>query len=324
MNRDAHRYTCELTALLAAMTLFVVMPARAQYVYSSVDFPSVDYSAGGYTQVFGINSEGTAVGIAQINASSPAFSFRFDIKHHLFALLPEYSSGASSYTFANGINNAHTIVGGESQDGGTTEFAYILKQGNFELLSRPGSNTFTEARGINAQGHVSGYALNDSDGTYSGFIYDPVSNAWTSVLPSLVTIAQGLNNRDELVGNVYENAGTVCPACQAGPYGFVRGPSGFIAIFTINGAPTDARGITDAGSITGFVTVDNQYEVGFVIPAPTRAGFQTLSVATKDLVRFPGATGTFPEGISNDGTLAGEWMDSSGATHGFIAAPASQ
>jgi uncharacterized membrane protein len=321
MNMVSHRYRCELAAFLAAMGFFVVLPAHADFAFSTVDFPGVDYSAGGYTQLYGINERGWAVGIAQINSSSTAVSFRYDIKRHRFAPLPDYSTGATSYTLADGINNFGTVFGGESQDGGATEFAFVLKEGTFELLSRRGSSTFTEARAVNAHGLVSGYALNDSDGTYSGFIYDPVSNTWTDVLPSLVTIAQGLNDRDELVGNVFENAGIVCAACQAGPYGFIRAPSGVVAIFTVNGAPTDARGITDDGTITGFVTIDNQYEVGFVIPAPKRAGFQTLTVPAKDFVRFPGATGTIPEGIADDGTLVGMYTDGSGATHGFIAAP---
>lgn len=323
MNTTTHRYTCELTAILAAVAFFVVLPAHAEFAFTSVDYPGVDYSAGGYTQLFGINNDGSAVGIAQIDASSPTIPFRYDIKRQLFTPLPDYATGATSYTLANGINNSGTIVGGESQDGGATEFAFVLRQGAFELLSRPGSLTFTEARAVNARGLISGYALNDSDGTYSGFIYDPVSNAWTNVLPSLVTIAQGLNSRDELVGNVFENAGIVCAACEAGPYGFIHGPSGFVAIFAVNGYPTEARGITDDGTITGFVTVDNN-EVGFVIPAPKRSGFQTLRVPAKCFVRFPGAAGTIPEGVSDNGTLAGFWMDGSGTSHGFIAVPRSQ
>jgi uncharacterized membrane protein len=305
------------------VTFFVVTPAHADFAFSRVDYPGVDYSAGGYTQLTGINNDGSAVGIAQINASSDVIPFRYDIKRHRFTRLPDYSTGATAYTLANGINNGGTIVGGETEDGGATEFAFILKQGAFELLSRPGSLTFTEARAVNAHGLVSGYAYNDSDGTYSGFIYDPASNAWTDVLPSFVTIAQGLNGRDEVVGNVFENAGVVCATCQAGPYGFIRAPDGFVAIFTVNGDPTSARGITDAGAITGFVLVNND-EVGFVIPAPKRAGFQTLSVSKKDLLRFPGAADTFPEGISDDGILAGFWTDRSGTNHGFIAAPCSR
>jgi uncharacterized membrane protein len=322
MNNDTHRYTRELTAVFAAATVFFTLPAHADFDFSTVDYPGVDYSAGGYTELFGIDNDGSAVGNAQLNASSPTFPFRYDIKRHLFIRLPDYASGTMTYTLANGINNGGTIVGGESQDGGTTEFAYVLKQGVFELLSRPGSRTFTEARAVNAHGLVSGYALNDADGTYSGFIYDPVSNTWTAVLPSLMTIAQGLNRRDEVVGSVFENADIVCGGCQAGPYGFIRAPSGFVAIFTVNGVPTKARGITDAGTIAGFVIVED-YDVGFVIPAPKHPGFQVLSVLEKDLVLFPGAAGTGPEAIADDGTLAGFWTDKSGATHGFIAAPRS-
>jgi hypothetical protein len=323
MNTDTHRYTCEVTAFLAAMAFFVVLPAHADYAFSTVDYPGVDYSAGGITQLSGISNDGMAVGTAQINASSPTFSFRYDIKRNMFTPLRNYPD-AKGWTFADGINSFGTIVGSESQDGGTKQFAFVLKQGAFELLSRPGSATFTQARGVNAQGHISGYALNDSDGTYSGFIYDPVSNVWTDVLPSSVTIAQGINNHDELVGNVYENAGIVCATCQPGPYGFIHARSGFVAIFAVNGNPTDARGITDAGMITGFVWLDIvSYAVGFVIPTPESAGFQTVSVLPKDFVRVPGSSQTFPEGISDDGTLAGLWTDKSGATHGFIAAPGS-
>jgi uncharacterized membrane protein len=324
MNRDIHRYTRELSAFFAAMSFFFVLPAHADYAYSRVDFPGVDYSAGGYTQLSGINNDGSVVGIAQIDASSPVIPFRYDIKRHRFTRLPEYDTGPTSYTLADGINNSGTIVGGESRDGGTKEFAFVLKRGDFELLSRPGSHKFTEARAVNAHGLISGYALNDSDGTYSGFIYDPVSDEWTDVLPSFVTIAQGLNSHDELVGNVYENAGVVCGACQAGPYGFFRAPGGFVAIFAVNGVATAARGITDAGTITGYLTIDDGNVYGFVIPSPKRDGFQTVNVPAKDWVRFPGATGTFPEGISDDGTIAGLWTDGSGTIHGFIAAPRSK
>ncbi len=323
MNTDTHRYTCEITSFLGALAFFFVLPARADFAYATVDYPGVNYAAGGYTDLRGINDDGTAVGSAEIDASSPVFPFRYDIKRRLFTRLPDYSAGATSYTYGDGINNGGTVVGGESQDGGATEFAYVLKQGAFEILSRPGSHSFTEARAINVHGLVSGYALNDADGTYSGFIYDPASNTWTNVLPSFVTIAQGLNSHDELVGNVFENAGVVCGGCQAGPYGFIRAPGGFVAIFTVNGVATKARGITDAGMITGFVTIDYDYDVGFVIPAPKHAGFQIVNLAEKDLVLFPGAVDTDPEGIANDGTLVGLWTDQSGATHGFVAEPRS-
>ena len=325
MNKDARRYTFKLAALLMALSVLFVLPAYAEYAYSTVDFPGVDYAAGGYTQLSGINNAGIAVVIAQISGTSPTIPFRYDIRRHLFTLLPDYSSSATSYTLANGINDAGTVVGGESQDNGATEFAFVLKHGEFELLSRPGSSTFTEARAINVHGIVSGYALNDADGTYSGFIYNPVSKVWTDVLPSTVTIAQGLNDRDELVGNVFEDAGVVCPACQPGPFGFIRAPNtGAVSIFTINGNNTSARGISDFGTITGFFFDENFVANGFVIAAPKHAAFQTITVSPKDFVNFPKASGTFPEGIANDGTVAGMWADASGAFHGFVAEPRSK
>jgi len=322
MNRDAHRYTRELTGLIAAASFFLVMPAHAEFALSSIDYPGVDYSAGGATVLFGINNDGSAVGVATLNSSTPGFSFRYDIKTKVFTPLPAYGNCATCYTLASGINDGGTIVGGETQDGFKTEYGFVLQQGAFELLRRPGSLTFTEARGINAQGLISGYALDDADGAYYGFLYDPVSNTWTNVLPSYTTIAQGLNDRDELVGNVYVSAGIVCPACQAGNYGFLREPSGAVAIFTVNGYETSARGITNGEMITGFLTVDNE-TIGFVSPAPSHPGFQTVSVPAQDLFRVPGATATFPEGISASGIISGEWQDKAGAIHGFIAAPVS-
>jgi len=308
---------------LAAISLFSIVPAYAEFAFSVVDYPGVNYSEGGSTGLFGINNDGSAVGIARLDSSSPTFSFRYDIKDKVFTPLPNYANCATCYTLANAITNGDTIVGGESRDGLKTEYGFVLKQGTFELLARPGSLTFTEARGINAHGLISGYALDDADGAYYGFLYDPVSNTWTNVLPSYTTIAQGLNDRDELVGNVYVNAGIVCPACQAGNYGFLRAPSGAVAIFTVNGYETSARGISNAEMITGFFTVENE-TVGFVSPAPTHAGFQTLSVPAQDLVRVPGATATYPEGISAAGIVSGEWQDKSGAIRGFIAAPVSR
>ena len=74
-----------------------------------------------------------------------------------------------------------------------------------------------------------------------------------------------------------------------------------------------ARGINDAGLITGFTTAGGAV-VGFV--GNSTRGYQLLIP--------PGAaagTGTFCEGINNDAQVVCSFADVAGNTHAFIGSP---
>ena len=85
---------------------------------------------------------------------------------------------------------------------------------------------------------------------------------------------------------------------------------------------TGARGISDAGRITGYFTDPTTHSArGFVAFLPTQATFKSLTLSGRDLLDVRGASATLPEGISKFGVVVGGWIDAAGVFHGFLATP---
>src|SRR5258705_120475 len=127
-----------------------------------------------------------------------------------------------------------------------------------------------------------GFANNDGDiETFVGFIYDPASNTFTDITfpDGFFVFAQGINANGEIVGSVnFSSAGSAYPGSPPGRYGYLREPDGSTTLFRVNGLRTAARGINDAGLITGFVN-ENGGSKGFVATLPGRSGYQAVTIA---------------------------------------------
>lgn len=295
-----------LSLFLLALGTVCALPAEAAYKYTSIDYPGALC-----TQVLGINNSGEVVGAASVSTTDctgPTFGFVYNFKNGLFTPLPTVPGALS--TNALGINAQGTIVG--SAGDGLNNSAFILHKGAFTLFRQPGW-PFSEARAISATGLVSGYST-DNAGNYVGFIYDPEHGTFINVLPSPFTIAQGINARGQVVGNV-----TVDPFGTSD--GFVRGPNGVIRLFSVQGSViTRARGINASGHITGFFidpVAGNRR--GFVTTLTSGAPFQALDLPADNILDVPGATDTIPEGIDDRGRICGAWLDAAGAEHSFVA-----
>jgi len=289
--------------------------ALADYTYTSIDYPGA-----AYTQVFGINNSGQAVGSGlnfDINGIPNILVATFTYNSKKGTFTPLAQPPGTSKADALGINEPGVMVGGVTFDGGLTESGFVRsKQGAYTVFRHPGCAD-TTARAINNTGLVSGYADTCTASDFVGFIYDPARNLYTDFLPGPLTIAQGINNRGQVVGSVFLDPGVACTGCLAGRYGFLRAANGAVSYFRVNGRSTAARGITDSGLITGFVSVGSGANKGFVI---TLAGLPYESINTT-LLEFPGALSTIPEGISNAGAIVGIWNAASGPSRGFIAMP---
>jgi uncharacterized membrane protein len=303
---------------LALLGIACAFPTQAAYNYTSIDYPGVDYSHGGYTFVFGINDE-ELVGNAGISGTSANIPFVYNRKTKLFTVLPNFSGASTAYTLSQGINEDGVVVGGESPDN-VVESGFILNKGAFTIFSHPGSLSNTEARAISNSGLVAGIAYDATGSNTSGFIYNPKRNSFIDFLPSTFTLAQGINARGEVVGSVELPAGGAYPGSPGGTYGFLRGKSGAITLFRVNSGRAGGRGITDSGRIAGFFTdpVAGK-DRGFVAKLEDGPAFQSLTISAGHLLDFPGSTGTIPEGISNEGAIGGIWFDGAGASHGFLA-----
>ena len=276
--------------LAAFAALALSTAASAVYVYNTVDYPGSVM-----TDVRGLNGTGRIVGYASVDGVN---NFSFAYAGGVFSLLPAAAVTAT----AHGINDAGVIVGSTFEDPLPTR-GFILSGGAYTFFARPGFvNTY--ARAIAASGLVTGYSEDIGTGASSGYIYNPATAAFTDItIPgSFLTIAQGINNAGQVVGSAI---------LADGPHSFLRQPDGTIVLFRIGGNPTRARGITDTGLMTGFVTI-GAVTSGFVGDS---LGYQLLDV--------PGSTFTVGEAINNAGQVSGLYTDGTGATRGFIATPVS-
>jgi probable HAF family extracellular repeat protein len=283
-----------LLAPVLALCLLAVPAARADYVFTTVDYPGA-----ASTDVRGINNTGEIVGYAQ--NSSGTFGFKYSGGH--FTHLPPAPGWRIS---AHGINDSGVIVGSAHASDDSSTVGFILDGSTYTFFSYPGLDR-TYARAIGNDGTVTGYAEDDGFVLNRGFIYHPVTAAFTDiVIPgALQVIAQGINDAGQVVGNGYSDP-------PAGVQAFLRDPgTGALTLFQIDGRATRARGISNTGLITGFHDDATGRVAAFVGHS---GGYQLLYVNPTD--------DTIGEAINDSGQISGLYGDFGSGTHGFIATPA--
>jgi uncharacterized membrane protein len=179
---------------------------------------------------------------------------------------------------------------------------------------------------------VTGNVFSPDSSTNGGFLYDPVKGTFLD-LPSGAlgtSLAQGIDRRGAIVGNVFHFPDEVYPGSPIGYYGYYRSAKGRLTLFRVNGASTRARGINDLGLITGYLTLGGQ-DSGFVMRLdgdegpdhdPSTPHYVDVTIKDSELLSFPGSVGTEPEAISDAGVIVGNWLSTDGsAAHAFVARP---
>jgi len=303
----------KLFAILAVGLLAGPMAVQADY-----DFQLIDYPGAPDTQVFGVNDLGDVVGNGNTNTSS--FPFVYASKKGTFTDVAPAAGYDSTSVF--GITDSGVMVGSVlSLDPSATSGFIRGKDGTYTVFSHPEAPSFTQARGVNNKGLVSGFRI-ISTSFRAGFIYDPTTETFTDFVAALFTIAHGINSKGEVVGSAqFINADDPCPG-SLGPvlrYAWRRAADGSVSYFQVNGWNTRARGINDAGWVVGFVTDPNDGKFkGFKVKLDG-SPCQSLTVASSDLLEFPGFDDTIPEGITNSGVIVGIVRDANSL--GFIATP---
>lgn len=306
----------------AASVLLAPTLALAQAAY---DYQVIDYPGAAETQVFGINEHGIAVGNG---ISLEVYPFVYDINKGTFT----DAANVASYeiTAFLGISNSGRLVGSVELSGTTSGLIRSL-QGSDSVFDHPGAVAFTQARGTNSQGLVSGYRDSEDPNVLYGFVYDPASGSFTDIAPSFLTITHGMNARGDVVGSALYIDGLgpedPCPDLVVDglvrEYGWLRAADGALTYFTVNGRRTSARGINERGQIAGSsidISGGTFLEKGFVITLEGQA-CEALTVAVEDLLEFPGYDLTIPEGITNSGNVVGVVTGIGDVFHGFIARP---
>lgn len=306
---------------IAATITAIVLPAHAQvtYVYDTVDVPGQPGSF-----LTSLNDSGQAI----LDANSGQFLY-----NPTSGLTPLPNPPASSPYFNNvaayGINNSGVAVGAgcnctNANPNGTIQQGFILQNGTYTFFSYPGASE-TVARGISSSGLVTGY-----DNVSGGFLYNPANGTFTAIYPpgsvspvvpyaqtsaANFTPAQGITASGQIVGSTLLTANNPASNQFFSGYVYNQGSNSY-STFQVAGDSTQARGINDAGVITGFVQLANGNSDAFV---GTLGHFQLLS--------DPNAlAGTYGEAISSSGQIAGVYYvttpNGGVNSNGFIATPA--
>jgi hypothetical protein len=281
---------------------------RAQtYVFNSVVYPGAVN-----TNVWGLNNAGDIAGTAVV--PDPAggfrrFGFIYSSTDGQYRELPlaQDAGGVWRLPLAQALNDAGEIAGvAPGADG--SRVGFLLTQAGFQFFSYP-TRAITEARGVNDDGIVTGFASGSKDGGPAdqvGFLYDPASGLFTEISDPAYSfvVANGIDTAGQVVGNMEA-------------WSFVRDPtSGALDFFQVDALPTRARGVNDNGQIAGFVL--SGADVLTFVSSPS--GHETMQFKSADGTL---AYVTYGEALNNNGVISGFYVDAANVNRGFIATPAS-
>jgi hypothetical protein len=290
------RFLC--WALVGAAYLDAPSPVRAEYVFTTIDYPGAVS-----TEVNNIDNAGRVVGSYQDSAGGV---HAYVLENGVFTSFDVPS--ALGTTSANGINATGQIVGWyigyqPAPPYQATTRAYLRSGDVYTDLasvgqSNPLSSSFeAKAYAVNDAGHAVGYYAQPSNGVYRGFFYNGTNN----VTLSGASQAIGINNSDAIVGYYFSGK----------PHGFLYTGGTYTTVdYPLLGSlGTVAQGINDTGDIAGIYFDANDKDHGFV---KTSAGFTTVD--------YPGSIFSGLVGINNAGQVAGYYRDAIGF-HGYLATP---
>jgi hypothetical protein len=296
-------------ALILAMLLS--LPAHADYRFQLVIPPGAESA-----RTFGINDAGMVVGQASDEIGTN-YSFTYDLINDEYAVV-------SDEIDLLGIANSGVMVG--SVDG---ICGMIDQEGNFTTFFPPSNipDSFCQARGVNPDGKISGFVLDGFSDIWTGFIYDAEYGTFEEFLPSLQTIAQGINSLGQNVGSVFLSPEEAYPNSPPGRYAYLREADGSVKYFAINQSlpgQSRARGISNNGLLSGFYRNPTTFEfIGYVTPVPDSQGFESIVLTGAEVVHlrpcdpnlpsppegYEIRTDVFIAGVRNDGTAVGQCAD---------------
>jgi hypothetical protein len=235
-------------------------------------------------------------------------------------------------TYPSGINSESQIVGHINPvSNAITNQGFFNNGGSVSTIVGPGSSqtlSGTLASGIDSKGQIVGsystglmtHGFLQVNGQLTTFDYPHDSQ----IITDWTTIPTGINENGFVVG-VHSGAGGINMGSIAGSQtGDAIGNHGFVwnlnsgIFYTLDDPDSDSNtvptSINSGDQVAGYFA-DGRGTHGFVFgPAADGSwGFATVDV--------PGAGTTRIFGLGDDGTIVGDYTDSKGMTHGFVAVP---
>lgn len=301
-------------AALAALSFlaFASRAASAAPVCHRLDVPGSTW-----TQLWQLNSAG------QIAAGSDLGGFVYSGGAWLPLPAPPASSGfAAGDLNALGIND-HGVIAGAGANAAIAETSFILRGSTWSFFTAPYGYPATEARALGNNGVVTGTNWDPANFTGTAFVYDPgapvsgYASGFTQIVPTLsgqpafMSIPGAMNDAGVFVGS--------SNFAGHGRWGFVYHPGGTTEVFRLNGLPTSARGINNAGTLMGFLRAPGDTHGAGLIWAGNTSSAQTYDCA--DLLGGAPDTGLYGESINDSGVLTGGYPDAAGNYHGVVIWP---
>lgn len=283
--------------------LATVLFASVTFCYAQFQFTSIDYPAGFGTRTRGINNHGQIVGSYDTeDGNRHALLIQ---KGKFMPLAPDTILG-TDYSDAYKINDRGDVVGWDCDD--VTCHAFLLRDGVVTLLDFPGA-TLTYGFDINESGTVAGvWDLYDFQGNFvyeGGFLWKD-SNFTEVIFPGPGnTGVTAINARGNFVG-VWDDGP---PDYTTHGFSFSKGA------FTSFDPPFPGLTLTQPGGVNAHGDI-----IGQDIEDGVTHGFLKVG-ANFTKIDYPGAAQTSGWGINLAGLMVGNWFDSSGAVHGWLAQP---
>jgi uncharacterized membrane protein len=125
----------------------------------------------------------------------------------------------------------------------------------------------------------------------------------------LFTLAFGINNHDQLVGQYNTSDGVI--------HGFLKDGDRYTEIADPGVPNTAAFGINNSGVIVGLSGEAGEGPYGFAVGSH---GF-VLRKGVYSPLDYPGAVSSFPLGINDLSQIVGVYVDAAGTYHGYLATP---
>ncbi len=164
------------------------------------------------------------------------------------------------FTSTPGINDRGDIVGDYAFDliGPSFSHGFILRNGQFTSIPDPPGLVNPNVHGINNRGDIVGFGY-DASGAPHGFMFDGTNFTSIDVPGASQSIALGINDRGQIVGEVVLDDGTRIS-------GFLLDHQAFTLIDVPGAFSTAIYGINNQGQIAGTYTDDRCLEGGCAHP----------------------------------------------------------
>ena len=290
--------------LIRSLAVLALAGATAACSLVPTRFTSIDAPGAVSTHPRGINNGGQS-GVASIvgyyvDSAGTVRAFKRDPGT---TFVPINIDGAIEVK-AFDINNVGLggVVGTVRDGSGQRAFLW-----DGSTVSFPGNPPIPNGFGINDSGLVVGF-FSDPTGKQHGFTLPPGLGGPINVFNNLSTQTFGINNTRRMVGTLQESTGEFHAFYLSGP------DIASAQRIDIQGASrSDAYGINDADDPAQV------RHVGTCTIGGVDHGFVHTQARGVETFDFPGAQHTRAFGINDAGEIVGEYVDSSGRTHGFIA-----